>query len=275
MWGWVCLRSMLETHPGWITPVKEASPIPHRQGVLIFVAWDGSTPSPGAFPSPCKRGGATASSPMSFQMSGPLSVTLRLYINDGMQSLCLVVGFMFQLWAAAWFSNQTSTFQPKQAGHIWFMQTLCKWESSSLLWNPHSSVRSGCSDNKLNVVTTTQTHPHASGGVVTLCGSLCSFYGLTSSPRTTAAVAAQSDAVRAKVVLLSWLQVVYLLCETWKQTKCANKSPEITRTGTECRVGCEHANSGSFFLFDTVHMKVSGWKHLSAFVCVGGVASPC
>lgn len=58
-------------------------------------------------------------------------------------------------------------------------------------------------------------------------------------------------------------------------TKCANKSPEITRTGTECRVGCEHANSGSFFLFDTVHMKVSGWKHLSAFVCVGGVASPC
>lgn len=104
---------------------------------------------------------------------------------------------------------------------------------------------------------------------------VCSFYGLTSSPRTTAAVAAQSDAVRAKVVLLSWLQVVYLLCETWKQTKCANKSPEITRTGTECRVGCEHANSGSFFLFDTVHMKVSGWKHLSAFVCVGGVASPC
>lgn len=168
MWGWVCLRSMLETHPGWISPVKEASPIPHRQGVLIFVAWDGSTPSPGAFPSPCKRGGATASSPMSFQMSGPLSVTLRLYINDGMQSLGLVVGFMFQLWAAAWFSNQTSTFQPKQAGHIWFMQTLCKWESSSLLWNPHSSVRSGCSDNKLNVVTTTQTHPHASGGVFVL-----------------------------------------------------------------------------------------------------------
>lgn len=168
MWGWVCLRSMLETHPGWITPVKEASPIPHRQGVLIFVAWDGSTPSPGAFPSPCKRGGATASSPMSFQMSGPLSVTLRLYINDGMQSLGLVVGFMFQLWAAAVFSNQTSTFQPKQAGHIWFMQTLCKWESSSLLWNPHSSVRSGCSDNKLNVVTTTQTHSHASGRVFVL-----------------------------------------------------------------------------------------------------------
>lgn len=91
MWGWVCLRSMLETHPGWITPVKEASPIPHRQGVLIFVAWDGSTPSPGAFPSPCKRGGATASSPMSFQMSGPLSVTLRHYIKTMACSLWVLL----------------------------------------------------------------------------------------------------------------------------------------------------------------------------------------
>lgn len=109
-----------------------------------------------------------------------------------MQSLGLVVGFMLQLWAAAWFSNQTSTFQPKQAGHIWFMQI----REQQPAVNPHSSVRSGCSDYKLNVVTTTQTHPHASG-------SLCSFYGLTSSPRTTAAVAAQSDAVRAKVVLSS------------------------------------------------------------------------
>lgn len=50
-------------------------------------------------------------------------------------------------------------------------------------------------------------------------------------------------------------------------TKCANKSSEITRTGTKCRVGCEHANSGSFFLFDTVHM--SGWKHLSLCLCRG------
>lgn len=76
--------------------------------------------------------------------------------------------------------------------------------------------------------------------------------------RTTAAVAAQSDAVRANVVLLSRLHVVYLLCETWKHK--VSKQEHWDNDRNQVQAGCEHANRGSFFLF--VHMNLSAWRCL-------------
>lgn len=134
---------------------------------------------------------------------------------------------------------------------------------------PHSSVRSGCSGNKLNVVTTTQTHPHASGRVFVLF-----MVWLHHHEQQQLSPLSLMQSELKSCYYLDFSSFIFFVKHE-NSTKCANKSPEITRTGTECRVGCEHANSGSFFLFDAVHMKVSGWKHLSAFVCVGGVASPC
>lgn len=185
-----------------------------------------------------------------------------------MQSLGLVVGFMLQLWAAAWFSNQTSTFQPKQAGHIWFMQTLCKSESSSLLWTPTALWDQAALTTSLML---SQQHRLIHMHQVVFVLFMVWLHHHEQQQLSPLSLM-QSELKSCYYLDLSSF-IFFVKHEN--STKCANKSPEITRTGTECRVGCEHANSGSFFLFDTVHMKVSGWKHLSAFVCVGGVASPC